>query len=254
MEVIAYEEAQKIWRQAFRESTVTDLKLELEIHKKLVNIFQVGDYYYFIFNCQDPQFEFVSDTVETVLGYPSEEFTLPLALERIHPDDLPWFLSFEQSAVEFFKQLRPDQVPKYKLRYDFRIKKANGEYIRVLHQVIPIHVDASGLVLHTLCLHTVISHLKQEGKPVLSFIGLEDEPSYIDVNVQNVFSSKKEILSRREKEILSLLIAGHSSHQISEKLHISTHTVNTHRKNILAKTGLSTTSELVAKAVREGWV
>lgn len=40
------------------------------------------------------------------------------------------------------------------------------------------------------------------------------------------------LLTKREKEIVGLLSAGMSSPQIAEAIHISVHTVNTHRKNI----------------------
>ncbi|ALJ01435.1 hypothetical protein DC20_13055 [Rufibacter tibetensis] len=175
-------------------------------------------------------------------------------MDNIHPDDLPWFLNFENAVTEFFLKLPPGKSMKYKVRYDYRIKKANGQYIRILQQVVTIQADEAGGVLRTLGVHTDISHLKKEGKPVLSFIGLDGEPSYIDVNAKVVFSPQKEVLSKREKEILSLLISGNHSLEISDKLYISQHTVNTHRRNILAKTGVASTSELVARAVREGWL
>ncbi|TAF77965.1 MAG: hypothetical protein EAZ53_00895 [Bacteroidetes bacterium] len=65
-----------------------------------------------------------------------------------------------------------------------------------------------GGILKTLGVHTDISHLKMEGKPVLSFIGLNGEPSYIDVDIKKVFGTSSGFLSERESQILSLLIDG----------------------------------------------
>jgi DNA-binding CsgD family transcriptional regulator len=45
-----------------------------------------------------------------------------------------------------------------------------------------------------------------------------------------------------------------SSKQIATELSISPFTVETHRKNLLAKTETSSTGQLIAKAIREGWV
>lgn len=42
-------------------------------------------------------------------------------------------------------------------------------------------------------------------------------------------------LTLREKEIISLIANGKSSQEIGEQLYISTHTVSTHRKNIIKK-------------------
>lgn len=54
-------------------------------------------------------------------------------------------------------------------------------------------------------------------------------------------------LSDREKEIVSLLTKGKTSKEISTSLGITKNTVDTHRRKILEKTGLSSTLELIAK-------
>ncbi len=61
-------------------------------------------------------------------------------------------------------------------------------------------------------------------------------------------------LSKREREILNLICKGFSTMEISEKLFISKFTVETHRKNILRKLDLRSSTELVSHAYREGWV
>jgi DNA-binding NarL/FixJ family response regulator len=43
------------------------------------------------------------------------------------------------------------------------------------------------------------------------------------------------LLSKREKEIALLIAKGLQSSQIANELHISEHTVTTHRKNIMRK-------------------
>jgi DNA-binding NarL/FixJ family response regulator len=48
--------------------------------------------------------------------------------------------------------------------------------------------------------------------------------------------SNKELLTRREKEIIKLIAEENMNTQIAEKLFISEHTVEAHRKNIFRKT------------------
>jgi DNA-binding CsgD family transcriptional regulator len=55
-------------------------------------------------------------------------------------------------------------------------------------------------------------------------------------------------LSRKEIEILKMISDGYVSKQIADKLSISFHTVNTHRRNMLKKTHSVTSSELVSYA------
>lgn len=50
------------------------------------------------------------------------------------------------------------------------------------------------------------------------------------------------------------VVQGYTSQQISQKIFRSIHTVRSHRKNILEKSDCENITELVAKAVREGWV
>jgi DNA-binding CsgD family transcriptional regulator len=58
-----------------------------------------------------------------------------------------------------------------------------------------------------------------------------------------------EYLSEREKEILVLLVRGLSHKEIAEQLNISVHTVTSHRKNIIEKTGIKSLSGLTIYAI-----
>ena len=247
-------EANKIWKKAAGGSPQEQLSFELSMHKKLLNYFQVGDYYYMIFNVPILDLEFVSNHIKAVLGYHPSEFTMQTLLDIIHAEDQPYFLNFEHKIAGFLLSLPVDKLMKYKMRYDFRVRKKNGDYIRILHQSTTIEHDQNGKIIRTFGVHTDISHLKTEGKPVLSFIGLDDEPSYINVDVNKIFSISDEILSKREKQILLLVMEGKLSKEIGELLYISKQTVDTHRNNILLKTKAKNTSELITKAIKQGWI
>jgi DNA-binding NarL/FixJ family response regulator len=58
-------------------------------------------------------------------------------------------------------------------------------------------------------------------------------------------------LSDREIEIVRLVAEGFSAKQIADQLCLSIHTVNTHRKNIMAKLNVNNTAGLVMYAIRE---
>jgi DNA-binding NarL/FixJ family response regulator len=59
-------------------------------------------------------------------------------------------------------------------------------------------------------------------------------------------------LTKREKEILSLIISGATTHEIGDRLHISPRTVETHRLTLLKKLMAKNTAELVGNAFRFG--
>ena len=70
---------------------------------------------------------------------------------------------------------------------------------------------------------------------------------------ENVFVVKKYklfvLLSKREKEIITLLTNGRSSNDIADLLFISTHTVQAHRKSINKKLELNSFADLVHFAI-----
>lgn len=61
-------------------------------------------------------------------------------------------------------------------------------------------------------------------------------------------------LSERETEVAQLLSLGNTNKMVAEKLHISPHTVHTHRKNIMKKLGVRSISELTIYCVSIGLV
>lgn len=57
-------------------------------------------------------------------------------------------------------------------------------------------------------------------------------------------------ITERELEIITLIAEGFTNAEIAEKLFLSTHTVNTHRKNIMSKLGVTNTAGIVMYAVK----
>ena len=78
----------------------------------------------------------------------------------------------------------------------------------------------------------------------------------IDVNDIDFesFSCEPVILSERELGIVVLIAEGLTNSQIAEQLFLSTHTINTHRKNIMAKLGVKNTAGIVMYAVKTSLV
>lgn len=65
---------------------------------------------------------------------------------------------------------------------------------------------------------------------------------------------ERQILTRREIEVMGLIVQGYINKEVADKLHISLSTVVTHRKNIMEKLGLKSLSALTIYAVTHGYV
>ena len=247
-------QAQKAWQAAIKSGKEINMNIDLESYRKLLNIVSVGPFYYYVFDLQNASIQFVSPGITEVLGYEPEQFTPEFFFHIIHPDDAPAFVNFGRKSVEFFNKIAPEDIFGYKVRFDFRLRKSTGEYIRILQQVVTLQTTENGGINRTLGIHTDISHIKIEGNPVLSFVGMEGRPSFLNVELSAPFSATNELLTRREKEVLYYIVHGRHSCEIAEILFLSKHTVLNHRRNILAKTQTTTTAELIAKTIQEGWV
>lgn len=61
-------------------------------------------------------------------------------------------------------------------------------------------------------------------------------------------------ITPRETEILQMLARGLTTKEIADAVFVSTTTIDTHRKNLLAKTGVANTAELIVWAMTEGYL
>lgn len=61
-------------------------------------------------------------------------------------------------------------------------------------------------------------------------------------------------LSPREYEVLQLITKGQTTTKIADALHVSVHTINSHRKSILKKLNLKSPTELIVYALESGLV
>lgn len=250
-----YINALKVWSPLIKNEPSKSIALDqqLEIHKRLLNIFQAGRHYYMVFNIYLMELEFISPDIQAVLGYKPDEVNAMFFLDCIHPDDKPYFLSFENRLTEFIQLLPPDKKGSYKYQHDYRIKTKDNKYVRLLHQLLPIDYDENNSY-RSLVLHTDITHIKREGTPCLSIVGLDGEPSYYNIQDTEIFTESYSLFTKRERQILKLIVEGRSSKEIATELCISPHTVNAHRKNILSKADAKTPLDLISKVIRENWI
>ena len=102
---------------------------------------------------------------------------------------------------------------------------------------------ASGYVLKNATQEELMEAIEAVAK---GKIYLSDEASQTLQKNENVSI----VLTRREKEVLELIAEGMTNIEIGQKLFISSATVDTHRKNLLAKTEAKNTASLVRIATQ----
>lgn len=104
-----------------------------------------------------------------------------------------------------------------------------------------------------------IFHQDEQGNPthLVTMVFPVDQMKHIPNKAERLLAeneffknnlNKFSCLGERAKEVLRLVALGKSSAEISKELNISVETVNTHRKNIKKKLGISTTYEFTEYA------
>jgi DNA-binding NarL/FixJ family response regulator len=102
------------------------------------------------------------------------------------------------------------------------------------------------------CLQTIMNGDHFISSKVLDVIKSDNAVSSNEVSYKATCASLN--ISEREIEIIKLIAEGCINKEIADRLFLSNHTINTHRKNIMQKLGINNTSGIVLFAVKEGIV
>lgn len=189
---------------------------------------------------------YISDLYRKRLGLPDHKQEGPEGFDELmHPADL---LIATKSGLHFLKMmidLKPEKRMDFKLVSEFRIHKPEGSWMRMTEQQQILETDPHGNIW--LALSTVdVSPNQNTDEPMTCRLVNHQTGEITPFTAGNSYFQ----LTRREKEILLLISDGHISKQIANRLNISTHTVNTHRQNIIEKMKVSNTAEAVRIASR----
>ncbi|MFI1773212.1 LuxR C-terminal-related transcriptional regulator [Thalassobellus citreus] len=228
---------------------------DLHLVDQISSLFSLGDFYYYIINFVTYKMEFVSEGVKKVLGINPEEFSLEKYFSLLHPEDVADLHRKEQAAIIFKLEKIPiKDITKYKTVYLIRMLLADNTEKTLLHQAKAISVSKDGKVQQVIGIHTDVTHFNIINDNKVSFIGYKCPNYYYDEknDTYNILENLNSIFTKREKEILNEIAKGKNSSEIAKNLNVSSHTINTHKRNILQKTNCKNTSELIAKCIREG--
>lgn len=197
---------------------------------------------------------FISYNFESLYGYDLKEMekdSTEYFNSRIHPDDFLPLMTNGNDLLRFIYTLPRDERADYKLITEYRVLGVDNEFVRIVEQHQALELDKLGNFWLALSIMDVSPNQDiQQGirSQLMNFkTGRIMPMPYSENNVVTV-------LTNREKEILRLVKDGFLSKEISDKLSISLHTVNTHRQHILEKLSAGNSMEAVAYASKLGLI
>lgn len=107
--------------------------------------------------------------------------------------------------------------------------------------------DIDGYLLKDTDPETLIESIKK-------IVSKNEKVFYKDFQKVENFDFNKNIVSKREKEIINYISKGKTTEEIAEKLCISKRTVETHRKNIFNKLKVNNTAGLIKTSITLGLI
>lgn len=236
----------------------------------------------YIGHYQTGEISYISKSIEAILGY-SQEYFLKKGVDAlrsiVHPEDM-------QAIVLILSQVMKECEINYAsgnccnnskvINYHFRGKHINGQWLPLDQKVFIISQTENGLPdLIFSILSTDVTFIEEalagnrlNGKRerLLSYLEYTRLLSRNQLKLKENTLVKKGLIeitthlnpvrdiSIREKEVLKLISDGFATKEIADKLNISFHTVESHRKNLLEKFGVKNSAELIKAASKFYWI
>ena len=191
---------------------------------------------------------FYTGNVEELTGYPASMFRekgMETTFNMTYPEDRAEIVRFQKIVFDSFHQLTLKEKHTFEFSYTTRwVNRKTNKISWVLGKVKPYLIDSGGnfaMDLHIIMqLHTPpktagydwnYSYQKEDGTRI-----------FVSKNSPN---SREVSLTKKEREIVKVILEGKESKDIAEHFNISVNTVATHRKNILKKLKARNVGEMV---------
>lgn len=226
----------------------------------------------YLLSCLKNRYLFSDLKFEQLSGYAPSELSKMDAdfwMLRIHPEDKAVLM---EKIIEAHHRPGNAKDQTNVLSLEYRFKHTNGQWIwlRETKFALSGSADSMDLVLGTI--EDIRAQRQAREDRIQDLLQDENCNRLLKSAVDYVDTQKKKVLNnsltegvadqpqgvaqltKREKEILQLVAEGLSTKQISQRLFISHHTVETHRQHLLKKLKVKNSMELVKQASKAFWL
>ncbi len=179
--------------------------------------------------------------IKELFGFDKNEFNLNTIATYTHPDDYDRYAFIVKSVFDYFSI---NTVEPFDVMFSItaRLKRKDGSYVNTMRNTTIIEVNDKNKMLKSYSLLSDISNVKKDNQIMWKCVSKAVDTKELENFVREKHNT---IFTKRELEILSLLKSGLASKEIADKLFLSKHTIDTHRRKMLAKASCTNTVELV---------
>ena len=234
-----------------RRLSAEEIEAEHRRARELIRSFHpIGSQFVYANSYLSDKVIYLTDGIKQVLGYEADDVkSLKFLYEKIHPDDLDSIKNLTIKGIKAGANRYGVEPMMHIFNMIYRIRNSDGKYIKIHRQTGILTQDKNGDMVTSFGIITDVSRLS-DAKKVQAYMTGPEIPDYRFTEPGN---SSKASFTDREMEIIDLMARGMSSVKIGEKLYISKDTVNTHRRNILEKSGVNNSAALMAYVFRNGF-
>jgi len=209
---------------------------------RLERLLQQNNQFFFIGDIIRLKVLFTSKGSYDLLGIEPANFDPAILLSATHPNDLKRNSNTRTLTINAGQDLFIKRKGTVNISTYFKMKNKEGNYRNLLFQNYLFFSHLPDETVYTLMVFTDISQIHIAKNTYYHFSENENSdfrfPDAEMLNPDNLFTT-------REFEIIQLISKGLSSKLIADRLFLSVHTINTHRRNILKKAGELSMPELI---------
>jgi DNA-binding CsgD family transcriptional regulator len=184
-----------------------------------------------------------------MIGVDPEELNPYHNIEATHPDEVYRNTKGWAKLIGMANDILAAKSGCSLLSTNMKLRNPYGVYDEILFQCYLFYSEIPHKTVYIIQVHTNIDWYK-------NFRGGFHYYSGNDISLfkypDEALLKMGNDLTKREFEIIKLVESGMSSEQIAKKLFLSTFTINTHRGNILKKSGKAHISDLIYELMEEG--
>lgn len=199
------------------------------------------------FDFRSLELNFIAGDIEKISGVRSSVFqkmAFEATMLSLHSEDRAEMFHFMNLIFEVFQNLNMKERHSFEYSYTSRFvhHKTRSE-TWVLGKARPYLIDDQGNYMMDFHIIFPLMSSPKIKKYDWNYSYTKEDGSRMIVSKYS--PTKREVrLTKKEKQIVELMLSGAVSREISEKLNISINTVGTHRKNILRKLGARNIGEV----------
>lgn len=236
-----------LWKEHFQNASNHTGISDFMQQSGLLNRIKQSNLLTVVFSFADLGILHISDSAAGYFGGTVNEITdtgATYIVSCFDEEQLKFATAHAFNNVERTKTLNPETLSNaFSCYVNWKINAKDGQQKRAIFRIFSLQLNEKGLpMLGMYLIYDIAPFMKEDIWWYRSQAGNDTFQHYHSEGKKLI---QKDLLTKREKLILMQLARGKSSKELGADLHLSSHTIDNHRRRLFAKTGAVNTSSLI---------